>query len=85
MTSDSIKIDATGLLCPMPVLKLQKSLRGLVPGTRIVLIATDPISYLDVRHYCETNGHKLLNVKEDDNQFTYELKVGKKFAPDPET
>ena len=80
-----MRIDATGLLCPMPVLKLQKSVRGLVPGTRITLIATDPMSYLDVRHYCETQGHKLLNVREEDDQFTYEIKVGDIFAPDIET
>ncbi len=85
MTSDSINIDATGLLCPMPVLKLQKSLRGLVPGTRITLVATDPMSYLDVRHYCETSGHKLLNVTEEDNQFIYELKVGNSLVSDTGT
>ncbi|MEE2933846.1 MAG: sulfurtransferase TusA family protein [Pseudomonadota bacterium] len=85
MTCDSIKIDATGLLCPMPVLKLQKSIRGLVPGTRITLMATDPMSYLDVRHYCETCGHELLSVKEEDNQFTYELKVGDKLDLSTET
>ena len=77
-----MRIDATGLLCPMPVLKLQKSMRGLVPGTRITLIATDPMSYLDVRHYCETQGHKLLNVREENDQFTYEIKVGDILAPD---
>ncbi len=60
----------------MPVLKLQKSIRGLLPGTRITLMATDPMSYLDVRHYCETCGHELLSAKEEDNRFTYELKVG---------
>ena len=60
----------------MPVLKLQKSIRELLPGTRITLMATDPMSYLDVRHYCETCGHELLSAKEEDNRFTYELKVG---------
>ena len=65
----------------MPVLKLQKSIRGLVPGTRITLTATDPMSYLDVRHYCETCGHELLSAEEEDNQFTYELKVGDDLGP----
>ena len=69
----------------MPVLKLQKSIRGLVPGTRIMLMATDPMSYLDVRHYCETCGHELLSVREEDNQFTYELEVGDNLGPGTET
>ena len=69
----------------MPVLKLQKSIRELVPGTRIMLMATDPMSYLDVRHYCETCGHELLSVREEDNQFTYELEVGDNLGPGTET
>ena len=71
-----MQINATGLRCPMPVLKLQKVIRGLKSGTHIVLMATDPMSYVDIRHFCETNGHELLNAQETDNIFTYKIKVG---------
>lgn len=62
----------------MPVLKAQKALRGLEAGDRLTLIATDPVSYIDVRHFCETNGHKLVGAEEDDGTFTYLMEKGDK-------
>ncbi|HCL48246.1 MAG TPA: sulfurtransferase TusA family protein, partial [Rhodobiaceae bacterium] len=35
-----IEIDATGLHCPMPVLRLQKALRDLESGARMTLLAS---------------------------------------------
>lgn len=54
------EIDARGLLCPLPVLKLQKRLRGLRPGAVVRLVATDPASWVDVPHFCAQAGHQLL-------------------------
>jgi tRNA 2-thiouridine synthesizing protein A len=71
---DPLIIDASGLRCPMPVLKVQKALRSLGPGARLSLIATDPVSYIDVRHFCETNGHDLLSADEADGVFTYGIR-----------
>ena len=60
----------------MPVLKVQKALRSLGPGARLTLIATDPMSYIDVRHFCETNDHALLSANEADGVFTYRIEKG---------
>ena len=73
MSGAPLLIDASGLRCPMPVLKAQKALRSLSPGDRLTLIATDPVSYIDVRHFCETNGHALLSAVEADGTFTYSI------------
>lgn len=54
------EIDATGLTCPMPVLRLQKALRGLAAGARVTLHATDPMAAVDVPHFAAEHGHKLL-------------------------
>jgi tRNA 2-thiouridine synthesizing protein A len=53
-------IDAIGLLCPLPVLRAQKQLRKMAPGTRLRLRASDPASWVDVPHFCATSGNKLL-------------------------
>src|SRR5690606_24034249 len=37
-------IDATGLRCPLPVLKAQRRLRGMPPGAMLRLTATDPMA-----------------------------------------
>ncbi len=60
------EIDATGLNCPMPVLRLQKALRDLESGTRIILLASDPMAAIDVPHFLNENGHKLMTQSEAD-------------------
>ena len=54
-------IDATGLTCPIPVLRLQKTLRQLVPASEVTLHATDKMAVIDVPHFCNENGHELLS------------------------
>jgi tRNA 2-thiouridine synthesizing protein A len=60
------EIDATGLHCPMPVLRLQKALRGLDSGARLVLLASDPMAAVDVPHFLNQHGHKLIARSESD-------------------
>ena len=53
-------VDATGLLCPLPVLKLRKRMRPLPSGGRIRLLADDPAAAVDVPHFCAEAGHELV-------------------------
>lgn len=59
------EIDATGLLCPLPVLKLRKRLKGLQAGAVVRLIATDPAAVIDVPHFCTESGHSLISAETD--------------------
>ncbi|MGR3747296.1 sulfurtransferase TusA family protein [Paracoccus sp. R12_2] len=59
-------IDARGLLCPLPVLRLRKALAGVAPGTRLRLIATDPMAAVDVPHFCREAGHVMIGVRDLD-------------------
>ena len=43
-----IELDATGLLCPLPVLKLQKKIKSIKEKERIKLITDDPAAVVDV-------------------------------------
>lgn len=52
--------DARGLLCPLPVLKARKRLKGMAPGTVLRLVTDDPAAVVDVPHYCTESGHALL-------------------------
>ena len=54
------EIDATGLTCPLPVLRLQKALRDMAAGARVSLKATDPMAAVDVPHFCQEQGHALI-------------------------
>ena len=53
-------IDTSGLACPLPVLKARKALIAMAPGERLALIATDPLSAIDIPHFCNEAGHRLI-------------------------
>ncbi len=56
-------IDARGLLCPLPVLKLRKRLKSLAVGQCALLLADDPAAMVDVPHFCAESGHELLDIR----------------------
>ena len=57
-------LDATGLLCPLPVLKARRALKPLAPGAVLEVLATDPGAAEDFRHFCQTTGCELLEASE---------------------
>ncbi len=73
---DVTDIDARGLLCPLPVLRAQKALRGQPAGARVRLTATDPASWVDVPHFCAEAGHRLLSAEDRDGEKTYLIERG---------
>ena len=54
------ELDLSGLLCPLPVLKAKKRLAAMGPGEVLKVIATDPMSATDMAHFCNEQGHTLL-------------------------
>ena len=56
------EIDTSGLMCPLPLLRLKKALSGLAPGSVIKVMSTDPASRLDFGVFCEQAGPQLLDV-----------------------
>jgi tRNA 2-thiouridine synthesizing protein A len=59
MTWDA-EVDATGLICPLPVLRARKRLLALPAGAVLRLLADDPAARVDVPHFCAEAGHTLL-------------------------
>ena len=55
-------LDATGLRCPLPVLRARKRLRGMAPGTLLEVLTDDPVSPIDMRFFCETEGHGIVEA-----------------------
>lgn len=58
-------LDATGLLCPLPVLKARKRLQSIATGDRLRMRADDPAAVIDVPHFCTESGHTLIEASED--------------------
>lgn len=57
LTTEPETIDARGLKCPLPVLKMEKRLAALPSGTTLVVLATDPMAKVDIPLYCRQHGH----------------------------
>lgn len=64
-------IDTTGLLCPLPVLKAAKRLRGMASGSTLKMMADDPAAVIDVPHFCAEQGYTLLASDDEDGVQTY--------------
>ncbi len=67
-------LDASGLLCPEPVMLLHQSVRKMQVGETLEVIATDPSTQRDIPKFCHFLGHNLLSQSEDGGVFTYLIK-----------
>ncbi|MBV8777129.1 MAG: sulfurtransferase TusA family protein [Alphaproteobacteria bacterium] len=63
--ADDTILDATGLLCPLPVLKARRALRTVAPGGILCVLATDPGAAKDFEHFCATTGCRLVEWSEE--------------------
>jgi len=69
-------LDATGLLCPLPVLKARKRLQALTSGQVLRVLADDPAAVIDMPHFCAEQGHELLSAQTDAAPQIYLIRKG---------
>ncbi|HSC69067.1 MAG TPA: sulfurtransferase TusA [Cellvibrio sp.] len=67
-------LDASGLLCPEPVMMLHKVMRELDSGNIVEVIATDPSTLRDIPKFCLFLGHDLLEQNEADMQYVFYIR-----------
>jgi tRNA 2-thiouridine synthesizing protein A len=63
----SLEVDASGHLCPLPLLRLKKALMEVQSGEVIKIIATDPAAHLDIGVYTDQCGHQILELTREMN------------------
>ncbi|WP_226893711.1 sulfurtransferase TusA family protein [Nisaea sediminum] len=76
MSEPALTLDASGLKCPLPVLKTRKAIKGLEAGQLISVQSTDPASPLDFKHFCNSSGHELVSEDETGGTFTFVIRKG---------
>ncbi|MGB7316774.1 MAG: sulfurtransferase TusA family protein [Planktotalea sp.] len=69
-------LDATSLLCPLPVLKARKRLQPLAVGDELEMHADDPAAIIDVPHFCAQAGHSLIETRDDGAVQIYVIRKG---------
>jgi tRNA 2-thiouridine synthesizing protein A len=62
--SSPIVLDARGLRCPLPVIRLAEAARDAPPGATIVVLASDPAARHDIPAWCRMRHHRLAEVTE---------------------
>jgi len=68
------ELDASGLICPMPVMKTKKMLQSLTPGQVLHLIATDPGTKSDIPVLVERTGDQIIETSEQDKTVHFYIK-----------
>ena len=68
-----IEVDATGLNCPMPLLKAKKALNEMQAQQQLRVLATDPGSVKDFEVFARQSGHLLLESAEANGGYSYLL------------
>jgi tRNA 2-thiouridine synthesizing protein A len=56
-------VDARGLACPVPVIRLAQHARDAAPGTVVEVWATDPAAAADVPAWCRMRGQGYLGAR----------------------
>lgn len=67
MNEFSLEVDARGLLCPLPLLRLKKALMEISSGDIVKVMATDPAAHLDFGVYVNQAGHQIIEWIEQAN------------------
>ncbi len=68
------ELDASGLNCPLPILRAKKSLAGMTAGQVLHIIATDPGSVKDFEAFAKQTGNELTESKEEGGKFYFLIK-----------
>jgi len=68
------ELDASGLNCPLPILRAKKSLAALDSGKVLHIIATDPGSVKDFEAFARQTGNELLDSGEEGGKFHFNIR-----------
>ena len=72
----TITVDACGLQCPGPILKLKKNMDTMAAGERIEVKATDPGFPRDAEAWCQSTGNHFLSKTNDNGYYTVTIEKG---------
>jgi TusA-related sulfurtransferase len=74
--TSAAQLDASELMCPMPLLKTKLALRDLAVGEVLHVIATDSGSWRDIPRFLQLNAHELLAAIDVDGRYEFWIKKG---------
>jgi tRNA 2-thiouridine synthesizing protein A len=70
-------LDCSGLLCPMPVIKVSKEIKAMQMGQVLKMIATDKGAPADMQAWSRQTGNELLDSHQEDGKFVFFIRRAK--------
>lgn len=75
-----LKVDACGLSCPGPIMKLAENISNIQEGEVLEISSTDKGFYADVEAWCNSTNNTLLNLDNKDKKIVATIQKGHAFA-----
>jgi tRNA 2-thiouridine synthesizing protein A len=69
-------LDLRGLKCPLPALMARKKLAAMSPGETIQVLASDPLSVVDIPHMCGQEGHAMIARETAGDHYRFLIRRG---------
>lgn len=69
-----LKVDASGLSCPLPIFRATQGIRSVASGELIEVVATDPGSVKDFAAWSASTGNALVEQDSADGKFRFVLR-----------
>ncbi len=76
MPEADLQLDATGLVCPEPLMIVRNKVREMSPGQVVHVLATDPSTGRDFHNFCRFMGHELVAERNHGDRFEYWIRKG---------
>ena len=76
MSHADYDIDATGLVCPEPLMIVRNKVRQMQAGELLHVLATDPSTVRDLTAFCRFMGHEMVEHQAVENRYTFLIRKG---------
>ena len=73
MTDPARELDTRGLNCPLPLLRVKKTLRDMQAGEVLGIVATDPGTVRDLEAFAAQTGNALLESSQANGEFHFKM------------
>ncbi|MCI9285921.1 MAG: FAD-dependent oxidoreductase [Muribaculaceae bacterium] len=72
----TVKIDACGLSCPGPIMKLKEAVDRMSPGQNLEVISTDPGFARDAEAWCQSTGNRFISTESSAGKYRVVVERG---------
>ena len=71
-----IELDASGLVCPEPLMLVRNQVREMASGQVLYILATDPTTHRDLEQFCRFMKHDMVDSIVSDTRLEFWIRKG---------